>query len=82
MSEQLSKYGAIYVETPVAAPPKRRGVVLALCLLAGGALFAVAGPDGQRLHLHDGRRQVSRHDGCGQGPGGNGRERLDAATPK
>ena len=44
MSEQ-SQYGAIEaVGTPAAAPSKRRGVVLALCLLAGGALFAVAGP--------------------------------------
>ena len=45
MSEQ-SKYGAI--ETPAtaraAATPKRRGLIIALCLCTGGALFAVAGP--------------------------------------
>jgi len=44
MSEQMSKYGAIDVETPAAATPKRRGLIIALCLCTGGALFAVAGP--------------------------------------
>ena len=44
MSEQLSKYGAIDVETPAAATPKRRGLIIALCLCTGGALFAFAGP--------------------------------------
>ena len=44
MSSQQSKYGAVEVaEAPAAATPKRRGVVIALCLV-GGALFAVAGP--------------------------------------
>jgi len=44
MSSQ-SKYGAVEVaEAPAATPRRARGVVLALCLLAGGALFAVAGP--------------------------------------
>ena len=42
---QLSKYGAVEVaEAPAATPRRARGVVLALSLLAGGALFAVAGP--------------------------------------
>ena len=48
MSSQLSKYGAVEgaetAEAPAAATPKRSGVVLALALCAGGALFAVAGP--------------------------------------
>ena len=43
MSQQ-SKYGAVEVaEAPAATPRRARGVVLALSLLAGGALFAVAG---------------------------------------
>jgi len=42
---QLSKYGAVEVaEAPAATPRRARGVVLALSLLVGGALFAVAGP--------------------------------------
>ena len=59
MSEQ-SKYGAI--ETPAtataAATPKRRGLIIALCLCTGGALFAVAGPGasprlrGAQIRLH------------------------------
>ena len=49
MSSQQSRYGAIEVavaaEAPAAATPGRaRGLVLALALCAGGALFAVAGP--------------------------------------
>ena len=45
MSQQ-SKYGAIEAaEAPAAAAtPKRRGLIIALCLCTGGALFAVAGP--------------------------------------
>ena len=42
---QLSKYGAVEaIDAPVAATPKRKGLVIALCLCTGGALFAVAGP--------------------------------------
>ena len=45
MSSQQSKYGAVEVaEAPAAATPKRRGLIIALCLCTGGALFAVAGP--------------------------------------
>ena len=45
MSQQ-SKYGAVEAEAPASAatPRRARGVVLALALCAGGALFAVAGP--------------------------------------
>ena len=44
MSSQ-SKYGAVEVAEAAEVTPRRaRGVVLALSLLAGGALFAVAGP--------------------------------------
>ena len=42
MSQQ--SYGAVEAETPAAATPKRRGLIIALCLCTGGALFAVAGP--------------------------------------
>ena len=42
MSQQTN-YGT--VEAPAAAAtPKRRGLIIALCLCTGGALFAVAGP--------------------------------------
>ena len=42
---QLSKYGAVEaIDAPAAATPKRRGLIIALCLCTGGALFAVAGP--------------------------------------
>ena len=96
MSQQ-SKYGAVEVaEAPAATPRRARGVVLALSLLAGGALFAdhqhgrrrrvpVVVERGRLDRLHGPeRRRVSRLDGRGPGlrPGGNGRERLDAATPR
>ena len=43
MSQQ--SYGAVEAEAPAAAAtPKRRGLIIALCLCTGGALFAVAGP--------------------------------------
>ena len=42
---QLSKYGAVEaIDAPAAATPKRSGLIIALCLCTGGALFAVAGP--------------------------------------
>ena len=42
MSQQTN-YGT--VEAPAAvATPKRGGLIIALCLCTGGALFAVAGP--------------------------------------
>ena len=45
MSSQ-SKYGAVEVAEAAEVTPRRaRGVVLALALCAGGALFAVAGPN-------------------------------------
>ena len=41
---QLSKYGAVEVaEAPAATPRRARGVVLALSLLAGGALYTAGG---------------------------------------
>ena len=39
-----SKCGAIEEAPAAAATPKRRGLIIALCLCTGGALFAVAGP--------------------------------------
>ena len=40
MSEQMSKYGAIDVETPATATPKRRGLIITLCC-TGGALLPI-----------------------------------------
>ena len=56
---QLSKYGAVEaIDAPAAATPKRSGLIIALCLCTGGALFAVAGPGasprlrGAQIRLH------------------------------
>ena len=57
-----SKYGAIEEAPAAAATPKRRGLIIALCLCTGGALFAVAGPaKAPRLRGSLPRAQIKPH---------------------
>ena len=69
MSQQTN-YGT--VEPPAVGTPRRaRGVVLALALCAGGALFAVAGP-GPSPRLRGGGAKSRGTTGAGKGPEGMG----------
>ena len=71
MSQQ-SKYGAVEVaEAPAATPCRARGVVLALSLLAGGALYTAGGVASQSGgRASDGiytTGSATVRDGAGQG---------------